>query len=355
MEPRRPACATGHCAAPRTIPAARRETPRTGEIRPTFAMVRLRRRRPPPRRPVATGASILERSRARLVRSVRERDEETCTLAHPSPSSSPPPLQPALNKSQKDKVKRFASVADAPEDLALKILKEVKWDLEVGLEIFFSTPMDVGSRADASAIDAMFESYRSEDADEDVIDASGIERFCADLGIDAMDPVILVISCRMRAANMGVYTREEFRRGMRDVGVDATSKLRAPVPELREDLEDPDEFKEVYEYSFAFAKEDNHKSLALESACALWKVLLGGDDASGRARWALVDEWCDFLTEKHGKAITRDTWSQALEFSRSIGPELEGYDPAGAWPYLIDEFVEHKLEGKAAAAAGGGE
>ena len=61
------------------------------------------------------------------------------------------------------------------------------------------------------------------------------------------------------------------------------------------------------------------------------------------------------MTEKHGKAITRDTWSQALEFSRSIGPELEGYDPAGAWPYLIDEFVEHKLEGKAAAAAGGGE
>jgi DCN1-like protein 1/2 len=159
----------------------------------------------------------------------------------------------------------------------------------------------------------------------------------------------------MRAANMGVYTREEFRRGMRDVGVDATSKLRALVPELREELEDPDEFKEVYEYSFAFAKEDNHKSLALESACALWKVLLGGDDASGRARWALVDEWCDFLTEKHGKAITRDTWSQALEFSRSIGPELEGYDPAGAWPYLIDEFVEHKLEGKAAAAAGGWE
>ena len=64
-------------------------------------------------------------------------------------------------------------------------------------------------------------------------------------------------------------------------------------------------------------------------------------------KWALVDEWCDFLVAEHNKAITHDTWSQALEFSRSIGPDLQGYDPAGAWPYLIDEFVEAKLEAKA--------
>ena len=77
----------------------------------------------------------------------------------------------------------------------------------------------------------------------------------------------------------------------------------------------------------------------------MWKVLLTG-------KWALVDEWCEFLEKDHGKPITHDTWSQALEFSRQIGPDLEGYDPAGAWPYLIDEFVEHKM---AAAAQEGGE
>jgi DCN1-like protein 1/2 len=44
--------------------------------------------------------------------------------------------------------------------------------------------------------------------------------------------------------------------------------------------------------------------------------------------------------------VTRDTWNQTLEFSRQIGEDMSGYDPAGAWPYLIDEFVEHKLEQK---------
>ena len=75
-----------------------------------------------------------------------------------------------------------------------------------------------------------------------------------------------------------------------------------------------------------------------DTARAMWKVLLDG-------RWALVDEWCEFLAKAPDcKVITRDTWSQALEFSRTIAPDMEGYDPAGAWPYLIDEFVEQKLE-----------
>ena len=102
----------------------------------------------------------------------------------------------------------------------------------------------------------------------------------------------------------------------------------------------------MYEFSFGFAKEPP-KEPAPRIACAMWKVLLTG-------KWALVDEWCEFLEKDHGKPITHDTWSQALEFSRQIGPDLEGYDPAGAWPYLIDEFVEHRwlLPHKRARTAG---
>uniref|UniRef100_A0A7N0ZZ79 Defective in cullin neddylation protein n=1 Tax=Kalanchoe fedtschenkoi TaxID=63787 RepID=A0A7N0ZZ79_KALFE len=39
--------------------------------------------------------------------------------------------------------------------------------------------------------------------------------------------------------------------------------------------------------------------------------------------------------------ISEDTWKQVLAFSRCVHETLEGYDPEGAWPVLIDDFVEH--------------
>ena len=132
---------------------------------------------------------------------------------------------------------------------------------------------------------------------------------------------------------------------MRRMGAATTDKLKEKLPLLRAELEDPRSFKDVYEYSFDFSKGEPEE-LAAGHRRGDVGVLLGG-------RWALVEEWCDFLRREHGKAVTRDTWSQTLEFSRAIGPDLEGYDPAGAWPYLIDEFVEERLEAKAAAEGRG--
>lgn len=208
------------------------------------------------------------------------------------------------------------------------------------MEMFFTMPMAAtSSSTDPAVLETLYAKYKAEDDDEDMIGASGIEKFCEDIEIDPIDPVILVISMKMSATSMGKYSREEFMGGMRKMGVDSVDKLKAKLPSLRAELQDEHKFKEVYEFSFNFSKELNQKSLPLETAAAMWKVLLTD-------RWALVDEWCDFLAAEHNKAITHDTWSQALEFSRSIGPDLEGYDPAGAWPYLIDEFVEAKLEAK---------
>ena len=47
------------------------------------------------------------------------------------------------------------------------------------------------------------------------IGEEGVQAFIEDLGVDAMDPVTLVISYYMEAKNMGEYTKTEFVNGFK--------------------------------------------------------------------------------------------------------------------------------------------
>ena len=75
-------------------------------------------------------------------------------------------------------------------------------------------------------------------------------------------------------------------------------------------------------------------------AVSIWPLLIT------KKKWKHIDEWCTFLQEHHKRAISRDTWNQLLDFINTIGDNFAQYDPNSAWPYLIDEFVEMKLEQK---------
>lgn len=230
--------------------------------------------------------------------------------------------------------------AGSNEDDALEALKDSNWRLESAFELYFHRSRSKSSKASSNVanIDAMFNKYKVNDhGQNERIEAEGIIRLCQDLSLDPMDPVTLVLSMKMNADTMGQYTKEEFHRGMRVMGSDDIDKLKAKIPALRSEYQSPSGFKNVYEFSFHFAKEPNAKALALDTAIAMWKVLMGD-------KWCFTDEWCDFLQKTHGKAISNDTWSQVLEFQIQVGANLESYNPNDAWPYLIDEFVEMKLE-----------
>jgi DCN1-like protein 1/2 len=42
-----------------------------------------------------------------------------------------------------------------------------------------------------------------------------------------------------------------------------------------------------------------------------------------------------------GAAINRDQWIGIWEFCRNVNAAMSGYDDDGAWPILIDEYVEY--------------
>lgn len=213
---------------------------------------------------------------------------------------------------------------------------------------------------DQSAIVALFDKYK--EPGHEMILAEGIGRFCEDLGVDPSDVAMLVLSWHFGADIMCQYSKDEFVQGMVKLGCDSLGKLAGRLGELRAELGREDRFKEVYLYAFSFAREQGQKILQLDTALGMWQLLFAGRS------WPHLDHWLTFLQEKHGKAISRDTWTQFYNFTMAsacqhrrcmprcrpcdrsilspivprqrIRPDFSDYDAEnGAWPVIIDDFV----------------
>ncbi|CAO2814542.1 unnamed protein product [Amaranthus hypochondriacus] len=240
-----------------------------------------------------------------------------------------------LGRGHRDKLQQFMQITGVSDKVAIQALKAGDWHLEGALDIFYSQP-HIKSFTDSRHLEELYNRYR--DPYADMILAEGITNLCNDLQVDPQDIVMLVISWHMKAATMCEYSKQEFVGGLQALGIDSLEKLRERLPYMRLELKDEQKFREIYIFAFSWAKEKGQKSLALDTAIGMWQLLFA------ERQWPLIDQWCQFLQDRHNKAISRDTWAQLLEFVRTVDPQLSNYDAEGAWPYLIDEFVEYLYE-----------
>uniref|UniRef100_A0A2I3FYQ6 DCN1-like protein n=1 Tax=Nomascus leucogenys TaxID=61853 RepID=A0A2I3FYQ6_NOMLE len=133
---------------------------------------------------------------------------------------------------------------------------------------------------------------------DDVVGPEGMEKFCEDIGVEPENVVMLVLAWKLDAQSMGYFTLQEWLKGMTSLQCDTTEKLRNTLDYLRSFLNDSTNFKLIYRYAFDFARQSKYK------------------------------------------VINKDQWCNVLEFSRTINLDLSNYDEDGAWPVLLDEFVE---------------
>ncbi|OCH92560.1 DUF298-domain-containing protein [Obba rivulosa] len=138
--------------------------------------------------------------------------------------------------------------------------------------------------------------------------------------------------------------------------------MRAVLDRLRAQLaQDPQYFQQVYNFTFEFSRPPGQRSLALDMAQAFWGLLIPhglegralahvsapdddeDEDMEDEEGWKpeYLEWWFEFLNEKGGKGVSKDTWQMFLEFVRTIDARFEKYDTEAAWPSTLDDFVEY--------------
>ncbi|XP_043928515.1 DCN1-like protein 5 [Protopterus annectens] len=168
---------------------------------------------------------------------------------------------------------------------------------------------------------------------DEVVGPEGMEKFCEDIGVEPENIIMLVLAWKLEAVNMGFFTKEEWVKGMTKLQCDCTEKLQSKFDYLRSLLNDTATFKNIYRYAFDFARDKDQRSLDLDTAKSMLALVLG-------RTWPLFSVFYQFLEQSKYKVMNKDQWFNVLEFSRTVHADLANYDEDGAWPVLLDEFVE---------------
>lgn len=87
-------------------------------------------------------------------------------------------------------------------------------------------------------------------------------------------------------------------------------------------------------FAFDYNLSPGTKSLPVETAIQLYPLILSD-------KFNLLNLWIEFLHQGKKSFISRDTHAMLFEFVNTINANLNNFDDDGAWPVLIDEFVEY--------------
>ncbi|XP_007552413.1 PREDICTED: DCN1-like protein 5 isoform X3 [Poecilia mexicana] len=168
---------------------------------------------------------------------------------------------------------------------------------------------------------------------EKMVGPEAMEKFCDDIGVEPENIIMLVLAWHLGASKMGYFTKDEWLSGMTVLQCDCTERLQSKLDYMRSELNDAAAFKNIYRYAFDFARDTNQRSLDMDTATSMLALLLG-------RTWPLFSVFRQFLEQSKYKGLNKDQWYNILEFSRTISTDLSNYDEDGAWPVLLDEFVE---------------
>ncbi|KAJ4463127.1 putative defective in Cullin neddylation protein 1 [Paratrimastix pyriformis] len=193
------------------------------------------------------------------------------------------------------------------------------------------------SPARAQQLEQEFAKYKDPDSPPEAatIGPEGIELLCRDMGIDPADPVIFVVAQKMEAEKMYIFTKKEFMKGFEALGLSSPSQIRQALPQLRRVLEEMPLFTPLYRYVFKYSCEPGKRTLPVDVAVGIWRLLLLPKFPR------LMERFLEYLQHARVPQVSLDLWNTLLAFLQADhGANFSTYDTSGAWPNVLDEFVE---------------
>ncbi|GAC97005.1 hypothetical protein PHSY_004589 [Pseudozyma hubeiensis SY62] len=292
-------------------------------------------------------------------------------------------------------LRQFRSLTNATPQDAHRILKAHGYRIEPATDAFFNDEQaQINAFASSSTLDkkterevkerlnALFDRFRdaavdsddeddeggpSQPEDPDLISIGGALKMCEALQVSPEDVVFLPLSYYLKSETMGTFTREGYVNGWKMLDLsDTIEKQRKTLEKLRQELlenkplrleriaEEKSNpatasgankglYEKVYEYTYGFARREGQKSLALENALAFWDLVLPAsptfqrDGSAGNFTQAQLELWKRFLSEQTGgRAVSKDTWIQFLDFTKEINGDFSNHDFDG-------KLLEHGL------------
>ncbi|OCB89685.1 DUF298-domain-containing protein [Sanghuangporus baumii] len=230
----------------------------------------------------------------------------------------------------------------------------------------------------------LFDSY-AEASDPQSMTAEGFERLCGEANIPMAGAQPLLLAWQLDAKELGSFSRVEWTKGLQDLQITSLESLaialvdledlivlRKPPPAkpvsqsiskgIKSKFAPPaiDKYKKdrywdysanvgsafshFYNFCFALVKKESSRNIDMEYATAFWSVILA-------PRYPIMSEVVEFINEKGTyKGVNKDLWTMMYEFCQNVQPSLDGYDAEGAWPTLLDDFVEWKKSKQGANA-----
>jgi len=191
-------------------------------------------------------------------------------------------------------------------------------------------------RFSSKKLELLFNKYKDEESgDEQVIGPDGIVQLCTDLEISPEDVTTLLLAFALNAQEMGYFTKKEWMEGLERLQIDTIEKLKAHLPKLRAELDDHNKFKNIYRFAFTFSKETREqKCIDMEAAAGMLTLLMVD-------RYPICKSFLAYMqVQTSYKVLNLDQWMNLLEFCKVTGADFSNYDENGAWPCIIDEWVE---------------
>jgi len=247
---------------------------------------------------------------------------------------------------QKKAIKEFRSVTGATEKVATDVLKKQNWNLERSIDSFFnnrgSFPASSDKKVDTSKLSKVFDKYAgTTEKKKDIIEDEKLMEYLNAIGVDPEGGGSLTIAYKLKCKTIGFIRRQEFLDGWGALGADSTDTMKTQAKDIVKILENKLEFKDFYRWLFDFVKDESErKTIDASTAVDMWNLVM-------LKHFPLLPKWIKFLESQGQKTVSQDLWTMTYEFARDVKSDLSNYDPDGAWPGLVDEFVDYvKADGK---------